>query len=220
MTHLVTMSARERLQRMGEAYRSCRSYEDRGEVHVNGVLDGTFKTKFLRSSGKFSFEFDAGESMHYLVRAEENEILSEFRLPPTFPISLRIATRLDLALATIAGITAMSGHIVPRMLMPNVLGGRSICAVPNPTVLGEESFADEPCVWIEIGPEFPGVAVLVSTTDHTLRRYLMHPRVVDTAVLGNRSSVSKQPGPNVAVPEHAIAYAPRIRSELESPSSG
>jgi hypothetical protein len=198
-----TMNAKEIMSRMNDAYLSCASYRDTGEVHVRGVPSGTFETEFVRSMNQFSFEFNGDDDFRCLVRADHGK-LSEFRLPAAFPTKLRMPDGFGAAIATIAGITLGSAHVVPRLLMAGDLGGRSVGAVSQPAIVREETFAGETCAWIELGVEFPSTAVLVNVRDYTLRRVLVFsPRSGGASSLEQLLDLAE-------VPNHGIAYEPRM----------
>lgn len=194
------MNAKHLIDRMTNTYASCASYRDTGTVYVRGVPSGSFETEFVRSTSQFCFAFNADDGCQYLVRAEHGK-LAEFRLPPEFSEQLRTPDGFGAAIATITGVTLGSGHLVPRLLMTGVLGGRSISGVSQPAILGEKLVSGETWAWIELGAEFPNTFVLVSKSDYTLRRVLVlssKPTIRDPASTQSPRNLSELPNQEIA----------------------
>jgi hypothetical protein len=120
------MKAQGLIDGVRDAYAHAAVYLDRGRValvdgegrvrHGTG-WDATFRTAFERSR-KFEFEFQPGSGASHSIRAEHGRpVRFAFRREP------RPDTTLEMAIASLTGVTAGVAHIVPRLLMPGEIGG-------------------------------------------------------------------------------------------------
>jgi hypothetical protein len=105
------VSPEEMLARVAATYANTLEYADTCELEMRDVR-GEFRTSFNRS--KLQLLFDGTEI------AEGHE--HRFVLDATLPIG-------D-AVASLAGVTFAVAHTIPRLLLPGVVGGRSILDAP------------------------------------------------------------------------------------------
>jgi hypothetical protein len=115
------LTARDILSRMRDVYANCTSYRDEGKV-VSRFEEISFATVFERpSSFRFEYRRSGGRSDHYIIwRTSPGDARSWWTIrPETRSVSM------SLAIAGATGVSAASSHNIPRLLMPDEVGGFS-----------------------------------------------------------------------------------------------
>ena len=110
------------------------------------IVEKPFNTAFVRPD-RFRYEFldDRKESRRYLI-ARDGDLVQTW-----WDVGDRLTESDDLSLA-VAGATGVSGgsaHTVPRMLMPETIGGFSLTELVNVELLGEEEIDGLACYKIQ-----------------------------------------------------------------------
>ncbi|HEY9677738.1 MAG TPA: hypothetical protein V6C76_07000 [Drouetiella sp.] len=126
-----------------EKYRTCKSYADEGQVLTTSTDEKrfppqsiSFKTYFVRPS-YFRFFWNDGygdgnsvwcdgktSHLYFLGKSEEQEHLSA-------------------AIAGATGVSSGSAHTIPRLLMPDLLAGRSLMDVTSIDLVKEHMAGDD-----------------------------------------------------------------------------
>ena len=105
------MSPEEIVERVAATYANAAEYGDTCELATGGEVRGKFRTSFVRSGRLF---FD-GEL---------------FTKKGTHRFTLDPMLKIGMAVAELAGVTLGVAHAIPRLLLPNAIGGRSILDAP------------------------------------------------------------------------------------------
>jgi hypothetical protein len=155
------------LRRMADAYASARTYVDTGAV-LKGASRVTFSTTFERPAWfRFEFRDDQGRPRRIVCR---NEAMADL---------LRGKARtgvasLELAIATVTGVSGLSAHTVPRLLMPDRVRGWSVDRLGKAVHEGEDEVGNVRCRRLA-GRSSSGQAmtVWIGVEDDLLRRVLL-----------------------------------------------
>lgn len=172
------MDALTLIRELADAYATCRNYEDHGIVLIGGAPSGRFQTRFDRATGKLQFTF-VDEHAELELAIEGGRIRS-FAVPESFGAPLRAPGTLKAAIATLAGITHSAGQVVPRLLWPADVGGRSLVDVARPSLVAHGLIGDEKCAWVRLGDEFTDSFIAIAETSRSLRRYVIAGGSVDS----------------------------------------
>lgn len=122
------------IERAVLAYQSCASYVDNGIVRTAAVHDASrteirqdvlFQTAFVRPE-RFRFEFSkrvsAQETYRRVICMNGERIRTWWDLDDTLPAP----ESLQKALSGAGGVSRYSSFMIPRLLMPDILSGRTI----------------------------------------------------------------------------------------------
>jgi outer membrane lipoprotein-sorting protein len=125
------LKAQDVLDRMAKVYAGCKSYRDSGVVKTvfiqdanNHTVEKPFTTAFVRPD-RFRFEYKEkqdGQERRYLVWRKGKEVQTWWDIKP----GIEKPESLDLALAGATGVSGVSAHTVPALLLPNEVGGRRL----------------------------------------------------------------------------------------------
>src|SRR5687768_16975313 len=122
------MTAAELIEKIITRYREAEHYEDRGTglVLINAATQANFQTSFDRPD-KLSFSLDVhyaddDEEAKDAYRIEHDAGLIRFE-PEDRGCGIRT---LDHALAALTGVSFSAAHIVPKLLIPDVVSGRQL----------------------------------------------------------------------------------------------
>lgn len=115
------------LGRVAKVYAGCRSYRDTGLVHSAYVDHGRttteekpFATAFERG-GRFRYEFTDGATGHrFIAWRDGGDVRVRWDVKP----GVERPASLDLAIAGAAGISSLSAHTLPALLLPELHGNR------------------------------------------------------------------------------------------------
>ncbi len=165
------LSADDLLARMVQRYAAARSYEDRGSVTTVFTRDDgrsfttgrRFRTAFVRPD-EFRFEFvdelDMAVTKRFIVW-KHGLAVRRFWDPHG---DVEYPSSLSLALAGATGVSSGSAHVVPRLLLPDEVGGRSLADMTRLERLEDADCDGAPCariagfyagerrtIWIELG---------------------------------------------------------------------
>jgi|HubBroStandDraft_2_1064218.scaffolds.fasta_scaffold122511_3 hypothetical protein len=158
------MDAREALHRLATRYRSLVRYRDNGEVMLYGAESGptrsTFTTEFSRSIG-LTFRFLHASYTIELVGTSQGALVSSQGLSPA-------PTTLSDTILAAKGVTFTAAYLVPPMLLPGILVGRTIADASDPELKGKETINGEPCFVIKLAPGWADGEVLVSESSFAL----------------------------------------------------
>jgi len=118
-----TVSAKQVHDRMLSAYRSCKSYMDKGEVkevrsNATPIVKKPFTTAFIRPS-RFRFEFteDSNQrAQNYVIWRDGVSIRSWWSIQP----GVRYYETLGEAVNRATGVSSMSAVVVPSMLFQDL----------------------------------------------------------------------------------------------------
>ena len=126
-----SLQAVEVLERMAKAYAGCKSYRDSGAVKTvfieatgNRTVEKPFTTAFVRPD-RFRFEYKeeaGGQERRYIVWRKGKEVQTWWDVKP----GVEKPESLNLALAGAAGVSGLSSHRVPALLLPKEVEGRRL----------------------------------------------------------------------------------------------
>jgi len=155
---LETLTAREILDRMAMVYADCRSYLDFGVVKtVLTMADGSqtvfekpFQTAFVRPD---RFRFEYGDSLigmaddwyRYIICAEGDNVRTWWDIKPGIKDNLS----LELAIAGATGISGGSAQVVPVLLLPDKIGGRSLTDMTDLKRIDDARLGENDCCRIQ-----------------------------------------------------------------------
>ena len=137
-------------------YATARSYSDRGKLICDlgggGGYRVEFETEFERD-GPFSFSSrvkGAGDTFRcdgtFWVRSDGHDIeVGELAWPAGFPKTL------GFAIGALTGVSMGTAHLIPRLLMPEIVEGRSIFDGPNRKLDDEVTIDNVPHFVVESG---------------------------------------------------------------------
>lgn len=147
---LSALTASEILERMANAYATCKSYRDAGVVKsvitsASGAHTESlpFRTAFVRP-GKFRFEYTAssfGRVRRYIIWEDGEAIRKWWDIEP----GVQVLGSLNLAIAGATGVSGGSAHTVPRMLMPLQVTGTVLFQLAKAERLPDEQLDDVSC---------------------------------------------------------------------------
>lgn len=122
------LTAETILTQMKQAYSSCQTYQDTGVVTTtfiqssgNWIDEKHFLTAFVRPDG-FRFEYIETQSSveyRYIISRNSAEVLSWWDVTP----GIKTEESLDMAIACATGVSSVSAHTIPTLLLPNVISG-------------------------------------------------------------------------------------------------
>lgn len=128
------MTAAELLRQTCNRYAQAAFYRDEGQVRMEsangaGSICARFRTMFARSRSLLWFDFiiaagDGIKSARFTLEVLSGRVVTVHGINAPYPKTVGDAT------AAMAGITFGAIHIVPRMLLPDEVRGRMICAEP------------------------------------------------------------------------------------------
>jgi hypothetical protein len=127
----VPVTARDIVSTMANVYAQCFTYCDEGKVkQKSGRMTVAFTTVFQRPV-LFKFEYFRSSSVglswltdHYVLwRTGAGDVQMWWTLRPQVQIR-----PMDRATASVAGVSAESGHVIPRLLMPEEVTGFSLAS--------------------------------------------------------------------------------------------
>src|SRR4030095_636325 len=116
-----TLTSRQILARMSEVYANCASYRDEGKV-VSAFEELSFATIFERPS-RFRYEYTRSgpRSDRYVIwRTKPGDAQSWRTIRHDSPNQ-----SINMAIASATGVSAATSHNIPRLLMPDEVGGFS-----------------------------------------------------------------------------------------------
>jgi outer membrane lipoprotein-sorting protein len=126
-----TLKAQDVLDHMAKAYAACNSYHDSGIVKTvfvqangNRTVEKPFTTAFVRPD-RFRFEYKeeaGGQERRYIVWRKGKEVQTWWDVKP----GVEKPESLNLALAGATGVSALSAHTVPALLLPKEVEGRRL----------------------------------------------------------------------------------------------
>ena len=174
------MSAQELIDQVRAAYRNAAVYVDRGRLAVadaDGTALGpewqaTFRTAFERSR-RFEFVFQPGSGSPDSIRAERGQsatlVLRGQRQP---------STTLELAVASLTGVTSGVAHTTARLLMPGEIGGVDLWNLGSARAVGQrgETVDGEPCWVVQLS--FEQMELAIRERDFAIVRIARRLRVV------------------------------------------
>ena len=130
---------------MAAIYAACQSYMDEGEVNTifiqnksRRIVTKPFCTAFVRPSS-FRFEFrnrysEEEEWERYVVWTDGISVKTWWTVHP----GVYINSSLSRAIAGATGVSSGSAHNIPRLLMPDEIGGSALSSIMDWKLLREE----------------------------------------------------------------------------------
>jgi hypothetical protein len=126
-----SLSGPDVVARVVAAYRTCATYRDTGVVRTvyfeetgQRTQNRPFKTAFVRPDS-FRFEFTdsfLGKTTRYIVSQQGADVRRWWDVEP----GTRTLESLDMGLAGATGVSGGSAHVVPSLLLPEAVSGRSL----------------------------------------------------------------------------------------------
>ena len=206
-------AAREALAAMAKAYAECSSYHDTGTVTTKYTQGGSessrrvFKTAFVRGA-TFRFEYsdvDEGEvGKPYIVWADAHSTRSWWHVKP----GVKTELSLSMALAGATGVSGGSAHTIPRLLLPDAIGGWVITQVVNPRCEGEELVAGRACLKIVTKHPFGSPLTLWIDKETHLVRQLFEQQDLKDKGLAWEETTTYAPEANVNIEPAELEFNP------------
>ena len=207
-----TDSPDEILKQMRDAYRTCSSYVDTGEVNtifIEGKGKRTnakpFKTAFLRGSGfryEFKDKFGADDWRIYIVSQLGFDIQSWWTIRP----QVAKFETLSNALAGAVGVSSGSAAVVPFMLLPDMGMGSRFTNVRDLKLLGEEVLDGKTAYKMEFRGYKDRTATIWIDKSSSLLLKLFETAEFDT--FKTESTTTYSPQINVKVDMEQLAFNP------------
>jgi hypothetical protein len=126
------------IERVQQKYAAAIRYSDRGTALVSSstgqaVARVEFETRFERAHQRFSFSFvvDVLEGMPKRFSRSISADGGSLRTTSDPPETLPPPKSLDLGLARLTGVSFGCAHTIPRLLMPDDVGGRRLFESPK-----------------------------------------------------------------------------------------
>jgi outer membrane lipoprotein-sorting protein len=149
------MTAGQILKRMGDAYAGCKSYRDSGvSKSVFNLPDQTFsqekpfQTAFARPD-RFRFEYRetrrGGPEDRYIIWRRGDEVRTWWDVTP----GVKEAKSLAFALGAAAGVSSLTSHMIPSLLLPEELAGRNLSALAGAKRIEDGRIEEVDCYRIE-----------------------------------------------------------------------
>ena len=170
-------TAAEILRRTAQSYASCKSYRDTGTVTSVGQNYRStlrFQTAFARPD-RFRFEYNTSKDdpdgpTRHVVWTRGGKAFSWWTVDP----KVIEEDSLAMAVAGATGVSSMSAHTVPRLLMPGKVTGWAVTDLVSPRLLGTEPVDGAVCFEIE-GHDWRGGTVTMWITKRSyLIRKIQH----------------------------------------------
>jgi len=157
------VNTKELIARVGGVYRNAAVYVDRGRlalVDADGNPRGTewqatFRTAFERSR-RFEFVFQPSSGSPHSIRAEHGHSARV-----AFRGERQPSTTLDLAVASLTGVTLGVAHAMAGLLMPGEISGVELWNLGSGRAVGQrpETIDGEPCSVVQLSFEQTEVSV-------------------------------------------------------------
>jgi hypothetical protein len=195
-----TLTSRQILARMSEVYANCTSYRDEGKV-VSAFEELSFATIFERPS-RFRYEYTRSgpRSDRYVIwRTTPGDAQSWWTIRHDSPNQ-----SMNMAIASATGVSAATSHNIPRLLMPDEVGGFSF-ALDNWV---DATRADEESVNGRICYKLSGHYPLVPTAPVTL--WVDKETFLVRKILSNGATVSYSPQLNVPIEQSTFQFQPPL----------
>jgi outer membrane lipoprotein-sorting protein len=147
--------AEDVLGRMAKAYAACKSYQDSGNVKTvfvwadrNRTVEKPFTTAFVRPD-RFRFEYKekegGGPERRHIVWRKGKEVQTWWDVQP----GVEKPESLEIALAGATGVSGMSAHTVPALLLPKEVGGRRLTDITEAKRIDDAKLDKVDCFCIE-----------------------------------------------------------------------
>jgi len=195
-----TLTPREILARVADVYANCASYRDEGKV-VSSFEEISFSTLFERPS-RFRFEYTriGPRSDRYVIwRTAPGDAQSWWTIRTDSPNQ-----SMNMAIASATGVSAASSHHIPRLLMPDEVGGFSFAGDKwvDVTNADEESVNGRTCY------KLTGHYPLSPTTPLTL--WVDKETFLIRKVVSNGATVTYSPQLNVPIDQSTFQFQPPL----------
>jgi len=149
------LKAEDVLGRMAKVYSGCKSYRDSGVVKTvfvqangNRTVEKPFTTVFLRPD-RFRFEFKEnngrGQERRYIIWRKGKEVQTWWDIKP----GVEKPESLNLALAGATGVSDLSAHTVPALLLPKEVEGRRLMDMTEAKRIDDAKLDKVDCFRIE-----------------------------------------------------------------------
>jgi len=195
-----TLTPREILARVADVYANCASYRDEGKV-VSSFEEISFSTLFERPS-RFRFEYTRigpPPDRYVIWRTAPGDAQSWWTIRTDSPNQ-----SMNMAIASATGVSAASSHHIPRLLMPEEVGGFSFAGDKWVDVTN----ADEESVNGRICYKLAGHYPLSPTTPLTL--WVDKETFLIRKVVSNGATVTYSPQLNVPIDQSTFQFQPPL----------
>jgi outer membrane lipoprotein-sorting protein len=195
-----TLTPREILARVADVYANCASYRDEGKV-VSSFEEISFSTLFERPS-RFRFEYTRigpRPDRYVIWRTAPGDAQSWWTIRTDSPNQ-----SMNMAIASATGVSAASSHHIPRLLMPDEVGGFSFAGDKWVDVTN----ADEESVNGRICYKLAGHYPLSPTTPLTL--WVDKETFLIRKVVSNGATVTYSPQLNVPIDQSTFQFQPPL----------
>ena len=207
-----SVSPDEILKQMRDAYRTCSSYSDTGEVRTlfiqsNGKRTNAkpFKTAFVRGSGfryEFKDKFGADDWRIYIVSQLGFDIQSWWTIRP----QVAKFETLGQAIAGAVGVSGGSAAVVPFMLLPEMGRGSRFTHPADLKLLGEEVLDGRTAYKIEFrGYKDRTVTIWIDKSSSLLLKMF---ETAEFDTFKSESTTTYSPQINVKIEQEQLAFNP------------
>lgn len=223
-------SATEILEEMARVYETCQTYRDKGQATSVYADDGrerhdemVFRTAFVRPDRfRFELRFRFDESARWRccivwVSGEEvqtvdhdgplaqliQDALAQDASVPNSRRTDSFRMSLNMAIGAATGVSGGSAHIVPALLLPDLIGGVRLSELSSPQLIGSEVYERAYCFRVEGQTPNGSIKRLWIEQASLLLRKVETRRV--WAPNGTPSVVAYEPQINVTIPEDDLA---------------
>ena len=200
LPYQTTLTPREILARVADVYANCASYRDEGKV-VSSFEEISFSTLFERPS-RFRFEYTRigpRPDRYVIWRTAPGDAQSWWTIRTDSPNQ-----SMNMAIASATGVSAASSHHIPRLLMPDEVGGFSFAGDKWVDVTN----ADEESVNGRICYKLAGHYPLSPTTPLTL--WVDKETFLIRKVVSNGATVTYSPQLNVPIDQSTFQFQPPL----------
>jgi len=202
--------ARELLDAAAAAYADCASYRDEGLVSTTfidedgeRVVEKPFRTAFVRAD-RFRFECRErdgdGETTERIVWSDDDGTYTWV----AHEADVRRERSLSAGVAAATGVSSSSAHVVPRLLMPEDIGGFALSELQDVEMLGEEEIGGALTSKLQGKRECRGWWTLWIEKDSLLLRRLDRQSEFDT--FRTRTTITYEPQINVPIDEEELDF--------------
>jgi hypothetical protein len=200
------MSGTKTLEQASKAYSSADIYRDRGLVTF-----ATLPADAVAARPEYHFTTEFGRATGLRFRFSGPQVCVELSAPKEGPIELTGAGfgggTIDEAIARLTGITFGAAHVIPRLLLPELLGGHSILEPESSEEAGEEMVDGQPCAVVRAISGQRITTIWIGLSDFSIRQLARPDVAQDERVIALMNARGHYLGPNVSSVA-SITYTP------------
>jgi hypothetical protein len=202
------MTAKLILAQMAETYRECTSYADLGTVISEYLAPGKFisetrfKTAFVRSD-RFRYQYVDDRDKLHIVWSDHRRTLVWSDVWD----EVREQQSLGQGLGGATGVSSGSSHLIPRLLLPDQVGGLMLTHMTQAVRIEDEAIGGDDCYRIQGMLNARSTILWIEIDRFVVRNIEMEYEVGNMHL---RTTTSYDPVLNSNIPESDLAFDPPV----------